>query len=119
RRKRRQAEPGGRRLELPAIFLSYRRADAPAAAGRLYDRLARHFGAAQVFRDIDTIEAGEDFERAIEDAIAGASAVLVVIGPRWVDMRENGVRRLDDPADYVRREVELALEADTLLVPVL
>lgn len=45
--------------------------------------------------------------------------MLVVIGPRWVDMRENGVRRLDDPADYVRREVELALEADTLLVPVL
>lgn len=34
-------------------------------------------------------------------------------------MRDDGVRRLDDPADYVRREIELALEADTLLVPVL
>ena len=51
------------------IFISYRREDAPGHAGRLYDRLTAHFGADQVFIDIDTIEPGEDFVSAIETAV--------------------------------------------------
>jgi hypothetical protein len=105
---------------MPEIFLSYRRADAAGTAGRLFDRLSQHFGAEQVFRDIDSIEAGDNFEQSIRDALRTASAVLVVIGPRWLDLRrDDGTRRVDDPLDYVRREIELALSSDTIVIPVL
>lgn len=105
---------------MPEIFLSYRRADAAGTAGRLFDRLSQHFGAKQVFRDIDSIEAGDDFEQSIRDALRTAAAVLVVIGPRWLDLRQDdGTRRIDDPLDYVRREIELALSSDTIVIPVL
>jgi hypothetical protein len=105
---------------MPEIFVSYRRGDAAGTAGRLFDRLARHFGANQVFRDLDSIEAGEDFEQAIREALRGAAAVLVVIGPHWLELRgEDGTRRIDDARDYVRREIELALASRALVVPVL
>ena len=97
---------------VPAIFLSYRRSDSVGAAGRLFDRLAEHFGADQVFRDIDSIEAGENFEESIRNALRLATVVLVVIGPRWLEARsQDGARRIDDPADYVRREIKLALSS--------
>ncbi|HEY3177607.1 MAG TPA: toll/interleukin-1 receptor domain-containing protein [Casimicrobiaceae bacterium] len=102
------------------IFLSYRRADAAGSAGRLSSSLSQHFGAEQVFRDIDSIEAGDNFEHAIRDAVETAAAVLVVIGPRWLELRAgDGTRRIDDPLDYVRREIELALSSDTIVIPVL
>ena len=105
---------------MPEIFMSYRRADAAATAGRLFDRLSEHFGPDQVFRDIDSLDAGDDFELTITNAIASATAVLVVIGQRWLDSRRaDGLRRLDDPADYVRREIELALTSNALVIPVL
>jgi TIR domain len=100
--------------------VSYRRADSAGTAGRLSDRLSRHFGPGQVFRDIDSIEAGEDFEQTIRLALGAASAVLIVIGPRWLEASpEDGKRRIDDPLDYVRREIELALSLPTLVIPVL
>jgi hypothetical protein len=103
-----------------AIFVSYRRADSGGVAGRLFDRLAEHFGADQVFRDIDSIEAGENFEERIRDGLRLATVVLIVIGPRWLEARsEDGARRIDDPADYVRREIEMALSSDAAVVPLL
>ena len=63
---------------MPEIFMSYRRADAAATAGRLFDRLAEHFGPDEVFRDIDTLDAGDDFERTITNAIASARFLLFV-----------------------------------------
>ena len=105
---------------MPEIFLSYRRADAAGTVGRLFDRLSQHFGAGQVFCDIDSIEAGDNFEQSIRDALRTATVVLVVIGPRWLDLRrDDGTRRLDDPLDYVRREIELALDSDTIVIPLL
>jgi len=105
---------------MPAIFVSYRRTDAAGSAGRLFDRLSQRFGSAQVFRDIESIEAGEDFEESIRDALRTATAVLVVIGPHWLDLRmPDGTRRLDDAGDYVRREVAASLASDAIVVPVL
>jgi hypothetical protein len=73
-----------------------------------------------VFRDIDSIEAGEDFEQAIGQALRAASAVLIVIGPRWLEASaHDGSRRIDDPLDYVRREIEIALSMPTPVIPVL
>ena len=102
------------------IFLSYRRQDSQSATGRLADRLEEHFGAERVFRDHESIIAGEDFAEAIRRAIEASTVVLVVIGPRWAAAATaSGARRLDDPGDYVRLEIELALAADVTIVPLL
>lgn len=105
---------------MPEIFISYRRDDSLSATGRLADKLVQQFGTEQVFRDLDAIEAGADFQRAIVDTVRAASVILVIIGRTWADVRTaDGRRRLDDPDDYVRREIETALAANIQVVPVL
>ena len=102
------------------IFLSYRRQDSQSATGRLADRLEEHFGPARVFRDHESIIAGEDFAEAIRRSVANSTVVLVIIGPRWLETTTvAGARRLEDPTDFVRLEIELALAADVAVVPVL
>jgi hypothetical protein len=102
------------------IFLSYRRQDSQSATGRLADRLEAHFGAARVFRDHESIVAGDDFAAAIRRAIGVSTVLLVIVGPRWLAAADaTGRRRLDDPGDFVRLEIELALAADVAIVPVL
>jgi hypothetical protein len=105
---------------LPRIFISYRREDSAGDAGRLADHLNRRFGSASVFLDIDTIDPGADFERVLTSSLQETAAMLVVIGPRWTALvKADGSRRLDDPNDYVRREVEAAVGRDIPVVPVL
>jgi hypothetical protein len=105
---------------MPRIFISYRRADSASAAGRLYDHLSQHFGEANVFMDIADIPPGADFVRAIEDEIGGCDVVLTVIGPQWLAiMDDNGQRRIDDPEDFVRLEIETALAGDQRVIPIL
>ena len=102
------------------IFLSYRRQDSQSATGRLADRLEAHFGPQRVFRDHESIVAGEDFAEAIRRAVTTSTVLLVIVGPRWLDAAtESGARRLADPADFVRLEIEMALGADIPVVPVL
>jgi len=101
------------------IFLSYRRDDSTSATGRLADALEAHFGDERVFRDRE-IGAGDDFVAAIRRSVESATVVLVVVGRRWVGASDAaGRRRLDDPGDFVRLEVELALAARVAMVPVL
>lgn len=103
-----------------AIFISYRRADNPHAAHRLYDHLCRRFGPRSTFIDLDNIEPGADFVLSIDDAIAQSRVLLAVIGQHWLDaVTEAGVRRLDDPADLVRIEIEVALRLQVRVIPVL
>jgi hypothetical protein len=104
-----------------SVFLSYRRSDTSGHAGRICDDLERHFNAPLVFRDIDAIGAGTDFVQALEQAIAAATVVVVLIGETWLSrVADDGLRRLDDPADHVRREVAMALQdAGSTVVPVL
>jgi hypothetical protein len=104
----------------PRIFISYRREDSAGDAGRLADHLHTRFGAAQVFLDIDTIDPGTDFVQALHAALEQTAVVLVIIGPRWAALPgANGRRRLDDPEDFVRLEVETALRRNIPVVPVL
>ncbi len=104
-----------------AFFVSYRREQSSWPARILRDELARRFGEDQVFKDSDSIEAGQAWPDQLRGAIREASVVLVVIGPQWADARDrNGALRLNDPADWVRLEVEAALaSADAQVVPVL
>ena len=102
------------------VFLSYRRDDTAAYAGRLYDRLVAHFGANQVFIDIDQIAPGEDFVEVINQKVSETRALAVLIGRHWLDAADaEGKRRLDDPEDFVRLEVKAALDRGLKVIPVL
>jgi TIR domain len=86
----------------------------------LFDRLAVHFGADRVFRDIDVIKPGDNFAERIEIALASCSVLLALIGEGWLAAAdESGRHRLDLPGDYVRLEIETALAVGTLVIPVL
>ncbi|HEU0303515.1 MAG TPA: toll/interleukin-1 receptor domain-containing protein [Gaiellaceae bacterium] len=101
------------------IFVSYRREDATAYAGRLYDILSAEFPA-QVFMDIDTLEPGVDFAQRIEESVGSADVLVAVIGRGWVTaVDRDGRRRLDDPDDWVRLEIAEALRRDIRVIPVL
>jgi len=103
----------------PRIFISYRRDDASGHAGRLYDALESHFGRASVFMDVDTIRLGSDFAQVIEQAVAQCDVVVVLMGRQWITGTAlAGQRRLDDPDDFVRLELESALAHDLNVVPV-
>ena len=106
---------------MSSIFVSYRRTDAPAHAGRIYDRLVDRFGKDNVYKDLDSTAPGADFVEVIDETIAACDALVAVIGRDWVSAkgRWRGGRRLDDPQDWVRREIAAALERDIRVVPVL
>lgn len=102
------------------IFISYRRADSAHAAGRLVDRLEQHFSPDRIFMDVDSIEPGLDFAEVIDARVACSDTMLVIIGPHWIDAAgPSGTRRLDDPADVVRMEIEAALARNIRVIPVL
>jgi hypothetical protein len=105
---------------MTSVFVSYRRDDSAGEAGRLADALSSRFGSDRVFRDVEDIPAGSDFAGVIDQALAGADILLVVIGRGWLDARHaSGVRRLEDPQDFVRLEIESALRRGIRIVPVL
>jgi hypothetical protein len=102
------------------IFISYRRQETAWPAWRLYDALVEHFPAEQVFRDVDSIEPGEDFVDRITAVVSSCDVLLALIGPQWLTITdENGQRRLDNPRDYVRVEIETALTRNIRVIPIL
>jgi hypothetical protein len=102
------------------VFISYRRDDSAPTTGRIYDRLVAHFGRDSVFKDVDNIPYGENFPRYISGVLADCSVMLAIIGPNWIDAAApSGQRRLDDLADFVRVEIEGALQRGVPVIPVL
>jgi TIR domain len=102
------------------IFLSYRREDSSGEAGRLGDRLAMELGRDSIFMDVDGIPLGIDFVKRLTAEVSGCNVLLAVIGPRWLDARdEEGNRRLDDPNDFVRVEIGAALQREIPVIPIL
>lgn len=102
------------------IFINYRRDDAGGYAGRLADSLAAYFGPDRVFRDVTGIDYGHDFERVIDAKLAESGAVVALIGDKWASVTNSeGRRRLDDPGDYVIRELSAALRSGIPVIPVL
>jgi TIR domain len=101
------------------IFICYRREDGHAA-GRLYDSLKQRFSSDQIFLDVDNIEPGQTFASAIHERVAASDAMLVVIGPDWLNASDSkGQRRLDDASDFVRLEIEAALKREIRVIPIL
>ena len=102
------------------IFVSYRRKDSSHFTGRLCDRLIGKFGEGQVFFDTDAIEPGAGFPQAITDAVASCKVLLAIIGPDWLTATDElGRRRIEDANNYVRREIEDALDRNVPIIPIL
>jgi TIR domain-containing protein len=102
------------------IFLSYRRKHSKADAGRIHDRLLREFGADHLFMDVDNIPLGKDFVQHLTEEVASCDVLLAIIGENWLgDADSSGLRRIDDPHDFVRVEIASALRRDIRVVPIL
>lgn len=101
-------------------FISYRRYDSADVVGRIYDRLVVAYGNDKVFKDVDNIPIGVDFRKTLDEAIANCAVILVVIGRDWLAVtNEQNRRRIDDPTDFVRIEIESALKRSLPIVPLL
>lgn len=114
----------GRRAKDPSselrIFVNYRREETSGHAGRLYDDLVERFGEGQVFMDVDTIQPGADFTEAVQEAVGACDAFVAVIGRQWLQVVDTrGRRRLDNPEDFVRLEIEAALDRNVRVIPAL
>ena len=102
------------------VFISYRRGDlhghGSGLVGRIYDRLSQHYGTENVFLDVDTIPPGIDFAEYLRAAFEQADVLLAVIGPDWISLlRER--QQVDN--DFVRSEIEQALERAIPVIPLL
>jgi len=109
---------------MPKIFISYRRDDSAVYANLIFRRLAACFGHRNIFYDVDAIPVGLDIRDAIGSAVMQCDVLLAVLGEKWADARfkegaRAGQKRLDDPQDWVRLEIESALERKIPVVPVL
>jgi hypothetical protein len=124
RRRRRALEDATQDFVRPgeaAFFISYRRSQSGFAAEALRKELVGRFPERSVFMDRARLVPGQSWPREIQEAIRGCSVMLVLMGPQWADARNpDGTRRLDDPGDWVRREVETALrQPGTVVLPLL
>ena len=99
-------------------FICYRRSDDPGTAQALFARLGTVFPAETVFMDVEGIPAGEDFATLLDAKVSNCDVLLAVIGRNWL-VDENGLRRLEDPHDYVRHEIGAALDQGKRVIPVL
>ena len=105
---------------MPHIFISYRRSDSTAEAGRIYDYLENSFGRDSIFKDVNVIEPEDNFRDHIQTAVGQCQVLLAVIGKDWLHVKDSaGRRRLDNPSDWVRLEIETALNSNVRVIPVL
>ena len=101
------------------IFVSYRRQDSADVTGRIYDRLVQRFDKAQVFKDVDSIPLGVDFREHLGGVVGKCDVLLAVIGDGWLAADSTGRRRVDDSKDFVRIEIEAALQRNIPVIPLL
>jgi hypothetical protein len=106
--------------DIEGIFISYRRDESAGYAGRIAERFIEHFGEDRVFRDVDSVEAGLDFEEAIKSAVDSSGVLIAVIGKNWLTATDAaGRKRLENPDDYLRMEIATALQRNTRVIPLL
>lgn len=98
------------------IFISYRRKDSDYPAQQIYKDLTEYFGSESVIFDVDNIPLGTDFRKFLDKQISACDILLAVIGDHWIDLLK---QKLGDPEDFVRIEIQTALENKIPIVPIL
>lgn len=112
--------PSAESAKRPKVFVCYRRVDSEYPAQFIHDKLASHFGDDAVFFDVDSIPLGRDFHGILNEAVGRCDVLLAVIGDQWLTLKNAaGQRRIDDPDDFVRIEIEAALQRQISVIPVL
>src|SRR5271155_1883518 len=101
---------------MPSLFISYRRNDSPDTVKLIHERLKRRLPRWEIFYDHESIPLGEQFPERLREKVTSAAVVLVIIGPKWLDIVQE---RKGTAIDHVRAEVRLALAAGTNVVPIL
>jgi len=107
-------------MENGKIFISYRREDTSGESGRLKDNLEQIFGKENIFYDVETLEAGLNFDQSIAKALSESKVLLAMIGPHWMKVSDSkGIKRLQKPEDWVRKEIAEAIKRDLRVIPIL
>lgn len=102
------------------LFINYRGVDSHSYGALLYTDMIRRFGEDLVFLDAESISAGEDYVRELLARVRSSRVVLAVIGPGWLAATDAAGRRaIDDPGDWIRRELVEAFAAGVRVIPVL
>lgn len=102
------------------IFISYRRSDSTSITNHIYEHLANHFGTRAIFRDTHSIKSGEKFPERLRKALQDCTVLISVIGKTWASATDlDGRQRLENPEDWVRREIETALDRNIWIIPLL
>ncbi|MFJ9086207.1 toll/interleukin-1 receptor domain-containing protein [Streptomyces sp. NPDC102384] len=97
------------------VFINYRTGDGEKTAGLLFQELKRRFGEQHIFRASDSIAPGECYPDSLMAALRRSCLLLAVVGPDWTHFRT----RLEDPEDWVRKEIEEAFKCELPVVPIL
>ncbi|MGW3266644.1 toll/interleukin-1 receptor domain-containing protein [Streptomyces sp. NPDC001056] len=97
------------------VFINYRTGDGDKTAALIDEELKRRFGRDRVFRASRSITPGEAFPDKLLTTVRRASLLLAVVGPDWTNFRS----RLNNPEDWVRKEIEEAFACEVPVVPIL
>ncbi len=92
-----------------SVFISYRHTTGSAWALAISQNLTNH--GYDVFFDYQGI-AGGDFEHVIQENIKARAHFLILLTP-------SALERVDHPGDWLRREIETALEYRRNIVPLM
>ncbi len=102
-----------------AIFINYRQDDTEIFADKLKDLFNSYLPPRSWFLDTESIDYGEGIPEAVLRHLEKSKVLLVLIGPQWVNATDtDGDRRLLQPYDWVRREIEIAKEQEKRIIPI-
>src|SRR2546421_8700906 len=100
------------------IIISYRRLDSIWIARAICDRLVAHYGKGSVFIDVE-IPYGSEFPKHIDEVLSKCDVLLAVVGRKWLGANKGKDLRIKDENDWVRKEIEIALQRNIPIVPIL
>jgi hypothetical protein len=103
----------------PKLFISYRQEISRESAGSLYKRLSHEYGKTNIFFDQEPNGDENDWRERMQKEVLRCDVFLCIIEGEWLSLTRNEIRRLEQPLDPVRREVEAALEEEKAVIPIL
>jgi len=102
------------------IFINYRRRDSSPIARWLGEAISQNFGKENLFLDTSAIQSGVRWPNSITLALKKAAVIIAVIGPEWLRAQDKySKRRIDDPNDWVRKELTYGLQHQIPIIPLL